>query len=92
MKSARGARFTRGGGPGEWHRPRLSAEMEEKFSVRDFGGSICEPADIFARSQVRAWEERLTQATPRESIGCPELALERSRAGAVRFFGSLLEC
>ena len=29
MKSARGARFTRGGGTRECHRPRLSAEMAQ---------------------------------------------------------------
>src|ERR1017187_9135070 len=29
MKSARGARFTRGRGPGECHRPRLTAKIDQ---------------------------------------------------------------
>jgi len=29
MKSARGARFTRGGGPGEGHRPQLTAKIDQ---------------------------------------------------------------
>ena len=73
MKSARRARFTRGRGPGECHPRGLSAKIAQN-SLFAISRSIGEPADIFAGSQVRAWEERLTQATPRESIGCPELA------------------
>jgi hypothetical protein len=50
MKSARGARFTRG--PWTRRMPTAAAERENrlKFSVRDFGMSICEPADILRRS------------------------------------------
>ena len=90
MKSARGARFTRGGGHGEGQPAPADRENRSKFSVRDFGMSVCEPADIL-REPVRAWEERRKQATrPLETIGVPELAPARSRAGAVRFFGSSL--
>jgi hypothetical protein len=44
--------------------PTAAAERENrlKFSVRDFGMSICEPADILMEKRSR--EERcLTQAT-----------------------------
>ena len=62
-----------------------------KFSVRDFGMSICEPADILRGSVLgkNAWRKQLR---PRESIGVPELAAAHSRAGAVRFSGSLQWC
>ena len=73
--------------------PTAAAERENrlKFSVRDFGMSIYEPADILRGSVLgkNAWRKQLH---PRESIGVPELAAAHSRAGGVRFSGSSLEC
>src|ERR1017187_9521287 len=55
MKSARGARFTRGGGPGECHQPRLTAKIDQNSL---FAILACPSANRRPR------EERLTQATP----------------------------
>src|SRR6201997_2097096 len=74
--------------------PTAAAERENrlKFSVRDFGMSICEPADILRRRVLGKNAARRKPLRPRESIGIPELAAAQSRAGEVRFSGSSLEC
>src|SRR5271168_2748814 len=89
-KSARGARFTRGRGPGECQPPRLTAKIGQNSL---FAILACPSANqpTSCGNPVRGWEERRTPATPPlETIGCRELAPARSRAGAVRFFGSSL--
>ena len=90
MKSARGARFTRSGGRGEWHRLRLTAKIDQNslfailacpsanwptFCGEAFSGSTLPDASNYAR------------VSP---IGLPGLASARSRVAAVRFSGSLL--
>jgi hypothetical protein len=85
---ARGARFTHGPGRGECQRLRRSANsaQDSLFTIL-----ACPSANrpTSCGNPIRALEERRTQATPpRETIGCRELAPARSRAGAVRFFGS----
>ena len=90
MRSARGARFGRGRGPGECQRRLLSAKFAQDSL---FAILACPSADRPTMLREAKYVlEPLTQATQlRKSIGVPELAVARSRAGAVRFFGSSLE-
>ena len=91
MKSARGARLTRSGGRGECHRLRLMAKIDQNSLLAILA---CPSAD-----QPTLRGEASSGRTPNasncargESIGVPELAAARSRAGAVRFSGSLRWC
>src|SRR5208337_132177 len=91
IKSARGARFTRGGGPGECQRSRLTAKIGQNSLLAILACPSANRPTSCGESVLR--EERLTQAAaPRKSIECSELASARSRVAAVRFFGSLRWC
>jgi hypothetical protein len=70
--------------------PMTAAERKSraKFSVGDFGRSILRTDRHVARTMYSRRTPR-GYFRPRESIGCPELAPARSRAGVVRFVGSL---
>ena len=70
--------------------PMTAAERKSraKFSVGDLVGPSCEPNRHVARTMYSRRTPR-GYFRPRESIGCPELAPARSRAGVVRFVGSL---
>ncbi len=89
MKSARGARFTRGGGPGECHPPRLSAKIPQNSLFAILACPSAKPADILREPRTR---EELLNAINSTRVSLSDVERLLLRAPERGQFDSLGHC